>query len=202
MGKFIVFEGIDGAGLTTQTSLFANWLSNRGGYVILTSQPTKGMIGGLIRSRLTGNWGSSMRVLQLLMSADMAYHTESHIEPSLNQGKTVVCDRYVHSALAYGMVKFSRSWMDTVNKGYIKPDMVFYLKVSPLEAIKRLGKKGFGLEMFERESYLRKVSENFDMLSREFDNIHVIEGERPIDDVHKDVISIYEKLKNGNGTSE
>lgn len=194
MGKFIVFEGIDGAGLTTQSHLLANWLSNQGEYVILTSEPTKGMVGGLIRSRLLGNWSSSMRALRLLMAADLIHHTESEIEPYLNQGKTVVCDRYILSALSYGLIESSREWMDAITRGYRKPDAIFYLRASPIEAIGRLGRKGFGLELFERESYLRRVSENFDVLGREFDNVYVFDGEKSIDEVHKEVRKFYKQL--------
>tara|TARA_Y100000310_G_C20699533_1_gene828431 strand:- start:6576 stop:7160 length:585 start_codon:yes stop_codon:yes gene_type:complete len=194
MGKFIVFEGLDGAGLTTQSNLLASWLSNQGKYVILTSEPTKGMIGGLIRSRILGNWSSSMKSLRLLMAADLIHHTDSEIEPYLNQDKTVICDRYILSALAYGLVESSRSWMDNILQGHRKPDAIFYLRMSPIEAIKRLGKKGFGLELFERESYFKKVSENFDMLSREMDNVFVFNGEKSIGEVHKEIRKFYKQL--------
>lgn len=193
-GKFIVLEGVDGAGLTTQTNLLANWLSNQNEYVVATSEPTRGMIGGLVRSRIAGNWSSSMRALRLLMAADTIHHTETAIEPSLNQGKTVICDRYIMSALAYGLVDSSRDWMETVIRGHRKPDAIFYLRVTPVTAIKRLGKKGFSLELFERESYLRKVSENYDILSKDFDNVYTFDGEKKINEVHGDIKKAYKKI--------
>ena len=135
-----------------------------------------------------------MRALRLLMATDLIHHTENEIEPCINQGKTVVCDRYILSALAYGMIECSREWLDAITRGYRKPDAIFYLRIAPLEAIKRLGKKGFGLELFERDSYFRRVSENFDVLSREFDNVYIFDGEKPIDVVHKEIMKLYKQL--------
>ena len=102
-GVFVVFEGGDGAGKTTQSRLLADWLRDTGHEVVLTREPGEGPVGERIRAILldpaTGDL--SPRAEALLYSADRAHHVDTTIRPALARGATVVCDRYIDSTLAY-----------------------------------------------------------------------------------------------------
>lgn len=100
-GKFIVFDGLDGSGQSTQAGKLVDFLNLpeqklKFGHtgVQVTKEPTSSLIGGLIRSQLTHEWKSSQECLQLLFSADRAHHLEKEIIPLLERGVTVICDRY------------------------------------------------------------------------------------------------------------
>ena len=100
---FVVFEGGDGAGKSTQARLLADWLAASGREVVLTHEPGEGAVGAKIRAILldpaTGHL--SPRAEALLYSADRAQHVDSMIRPALARGAVVVSDRYVDSTLAY-----------------------------------------------------------------------------------------------------
>ena len=97
-GRFIVFEGPDGGGKSTQSALLAERLG-----AVLTRQPGGTAIGGALRAILLdpANTGLSDRAEALLMAADRAQHATELIRPSLAAGRHVVCDRYLYSSIAY-----------------------------------------------------------------------------------------------------
>ena len=102
-GVFIVFEGGDGVGKTTQVDLLGAWLANAGQEVVKTFEPGDSTVGAMIRSIVldpaTGEM--SPRAEALLYAADKAQHIFSVVRPALQRGAVVVCDRYVDSMLAY-----------------------------------------------------------------------------------------------------
>jgi dTMP kinase len=102
-GVFIVFEGGDGVGKTTQVERLCSWLTDRGREVVRTFEPGDSRLGALIRQLvldpLTGDL--SPRAEALLYAADKAHHLYELVEPALGRGAVVVCDRYVDSMLAY-----------------------------------------------------------------------------------------------------
>jgi len=112
---FIVFEGPDGSGLSTQTKLLAKWFKSKGEKVLLTKEPTNSMIGGLIRSILKKEWKVDMKTFGLLFSADRSHHLSNEIEPALKDGYNVVCDRYILSTLAFNVEKNNLEWLKKLN---------------------------------------------------------------------------------------
>ncbi|HET6758297.1 MAG TPA: dTMP kinase [Propionibacteriaceae bacterium] len=102
-GVFIVFEGGDGVGKTTQVDLLCAWLANAGHQVLKTFEPGDSPVGAMIRRIVldpaTGEM--SPRAEALLYAADKAQHIFSVVRPALQRGAVVVCDRYVDSMLAY-----------------------------------------------------------------------------------------------------
>ena len=106
-GKFIVLEGVDGAGTTTQANLVKATLSAKDVESVVTAQPSDGPIGRLIRSILRGQVtrenGERVggQAIAALFAADRSEHIDSLIEPLLAKGVHVICDRYYHSSLAY-----------------------------------------------------------------------------------------------------
>jgi len=197
-GKFIVFDGLDGSGLTTQAGRLLGFLNlpeqklkfgHTGAH--LTKEPTDSLIGGLIRSQLSHEWKSSPECLQLLFSADRAHHLEKEIIPLLKRGVIVICDRYFFSTVAYGSLEIpDRKWLLDLNKNFLLPDLTFFLKVSPSICVERIRKARFSVTLFEQEEKLEKVWKNFERLSKEFKDVYIINGERPIEKISQDIIKI------------
>ena len=112
-GRFVVIEGIDGAGSTTHAKQLARTLEGRGREVVLTCEPTTGPIGAMIRQVLqkrlfvadaTGPRAFAWSTMALLFAADRLDHLDSTIVPGLRDGKVVISDRYDISSLAYQSV--------------------------------------------------------------------------------------------------
>ena len=94
-GKFIVFEGLDGSGLSTQSTMLKEYLLKIGRKTVLTKEQTDNFIGGLIKSSLKEQIRISPLTLQLMFVADRSHHLDSEIEPALKEGKIVISDRYL-----------------------------------------------------------------------------------------------------------
>jgi dTMP kinase len=195
-GKLIVFEGIDGAGLTTQAELLEKYLKEKKYEVVLTKEPTNNLIGGLIRAALKKEWLTSNRTLQLLFSADRAHHLEKEIIPALENGKIVISDRYFVSTIAYGMIELEKDWLKALNSKFLLPDAIFIIDVPVEVSIGRIKASRFRFELFEERKKLEKIRNNFLELSKEYKNCFVINGNRSIEEVHKEIVKIVEeKLK-------
>jgi len=193
-GKFIVFEGIDGAGLTTQSTLLENYLKKKGFATLLTKEPTSGLIGGLIRAALKKEWKTTNEVLQLLFSADRAHHLNEEIIPALKEGKIVISDRYFLSTIAYGMVEIEENWLKIINSKFLLPDIIIILDVPPEISIERIKLSRFGFEIFEEREKLEKIRKNFLKLSKEYKNCYVVDASKSIEEVHKEVIDIVKRF--------
>ena len=193
--KFIVFEGIDGSGKSTQFKLFCNKLKEKGYNVWETFEPTRGPIGNLIRERFHSL--SDGLIYTLLFYADRIEHN-FNIQEKLKQGFTVVSDRYYHSTLAYQaaqgldmefLVGFHRLLRSS---GKIqKPDLVFFIDVPAEEAMKRINARPKEkVKIFERLEFLKKLRKNYLKLQELLnENIFVIDGTGTIEEVHKRVCS-------------
>ena len=193
-GKFIVFEGLDGSGTTTQANLLFKYLKKQGKKVYLTGEPTRSLIGGLIEGQISGDWKSTPECLQLLFTADRAHHLEKGIIPLLKKGITVICIRYILSTLAYGNLDIKdEKWLMTINKKFIWPDITFLLKVSPKICIQRIKKERFHKELFEKEEKLKGVYKNYLKFAKKLKNIYIIDGEKPIKKVFEEIKNLYEK---------
>lgn len=144
-GCFIVFEGLDGSGKSTQVRELESKLQNMKYEAMTTREPTKkSAIGRLIERILYNRTEVPDEVLALLFAADRAHHTIETIRPALEKGLIVISDRYVHSSLAYqgrGMKKrLDIDWIKTINQAAIEPDIVIFLDIPPEEGLSRLNK--------------------------------------------------------------
>jgi len=193
MGFFVVFEGLDGSGSSTQAQLLERYFKMKQRAVMSTKEPTNNLIGGLIRGQLTHEWKSSMECLQLLFAADRAHHLEKEIMPALRRNFVVISDRYKLSSIAYGSLEADTEWLREINKQFREPDLTILLKVSPDTCVKRMDKRHV-IELFEKRDKLTKVWDVYKTFAS--DNVVIIDGERPIDDVFAEVIeNVNEKLK-------
>ena len=158
-GIFICIEGLDGSGKTTQAKILAKKISN----AIYTSEPSKGLIGNYIRkSYLYSKKRFSPLVEALLFAADRLEHLESEIIPALNGGKTVICDRYVFSSLAYqGASGISLDWIETINKAIIYPDLAIFIDINPEKSMCRLNSKKSLMENLKTQLKVRDIYMKF-----------------------------------------
>jgi len=191
---FIVFEGPDGSGISTQSSLLAKWFKSEGKKVLLTKEPTNSMIGGLIRSILRKEWKVDMNTFGLLFSADRAHHLNVEIEPALKDNYNVVCDRYILSTLAFNADKGNLEWLKQLNSQFRKPDFVFVMNVPGKVCVERIKKSRFGMEFFEEPDKLDKVVANYKKLKDYFPNTYVIKClDKSPGEISQEIIRIIEK---------
>lgn len=187
---FIVFEGLDGSGSTTQAKILCERFQNMNLKVQHTSEPTENKIGKLVREILQNQWKTSPEALQLLFCADRGEHLFGEIEPQLEQGISVISDRYYLSTLAFGKVNLDIDWLKGLNQTFRKPDLTFLLDVNVEECLRRIESRGEEKELFEKKEYLEKVWENYLELANEENNTFIIGGERPKETVAEEIWQI------------
>ncbi len=199
-GVFITFEGADGSGKSTQLELVADYLKNKGIDFIKTRDPGGTDLGCKIREILLNYDGNVAPLCELfLYLADRAQHIEEKIMPALNEGKVVLCDRYVDSTMAYqgyarelGMDKVLEL-NNTVAKG-LMPDLTFIFDVNTEVAMNRVGNKKDRLES-EAESFHKKVREGYLKLVEKFpERIKLINSNQSIKEVQNEVMPSVEKI--------
>jgi len=187
-GRFIVFEGLDGAGTTTQARLLGERLGARGP-VWVTWQPSDRPAGLLIRRVLTGDLATDPRALALLFAADRLDHLygPEGILSHLQRGTFVVCDRYYLSSLAYQTLDATFSWVYQINSRALYPDLTVFLEVPVQECLRRIGRRqGERQELFERREALERVRASYhraieQLVRREI--IQVVDGSGPVAEV-------------------
>lgn len=161
-GKFIVFEGTDGCGKTTQMKLLSEALQKRGIPVSLTREPTYSPIGMLLRKCLSREIETDERAIAALFAADRLDHI-AWIEGELQKGSNVLCDRYYFSSLAYNGGIVSYDWVLELNRPAMEtlaPDLVIYLDVAPEEGMRRVGSRD-STERYERLELQRRIRDTF-----------------------------------------
>lgn len=204
-GKFIVFEGLDGSGLSTQAGLLRDFLIKEGFKVILTKEPTLDSRAGKEIRKILDYYPPSTHPkkefqenLQKLFAQDRKEHLKKVITPALKKGKIVISDRYFFSSLAYGAGSgVNLDWLIKLNDEFLLPDLTFILKVSPKICLQRIKKRNEKRTFFEEEEKLTKVFEVYKTLPNRFKNVYLIDGKKPIEDVFEKVKSlVLLKLKN------
>lgn len=193
-GRFIVFEGIDGAGSTTQVHLLFNFLRQKKISVVETAEPTDSFIGLQIRSILQGKAKVSPKAFQLLYCADRENHLDNEVVPALKLGKAVLCDRYYYSTIAYGGLNLDKKWLLDITKDFLKPDVTFYIDTPVKVAMERM-KNRKSREFFEKEKWLREVSGNYLKLMKNDKICVVLDGTKSRQQIFGEVLEILKKKK-------
>ena len=166
-GHFIAFEGIDGSGKSTQISLLMNRLKREGIACYDTMEPTDSPIGSLIHQVMTGRMKTDNRVIAGLFVADRLDHLLNDVNgivAKINEGITVVTDRYYFSSYAYHSVDMPMEWVIKANEQsseILRPTVTIFIDVNPDTAIERIMQNRFHQELFEKKSRLIRVRDNY-----------------------------------------
>lgn len=166
-GRFIVFEGIDGAGKTTHIALLAEHLRKTGRQVAVTAEPTDGETGKMLRRALSGAIPSTPCELAALFVLDRIRHNTEPgdgIEALLAAGIDVICDRYYYSTMAYQGSETDLSWVAEMNLGcpaIRRPDLCVFLDLTPEESLARIDARGEAHEIYETQEKLSAVRAKF-----------------------------------------
>jgi len=191
-GKFIVIEGLDGSGQSTQVKLLNNFLTQKGHQAISTKEPTQESEAG---KKIKEVLGKSLEIdameLQELFAQDRKEHLERKIIPNLKQNKVVISDRYYFSTFAYGAAHGADlNELIKMNKNFLLPDVTFFLKVKPETCINRIEKRGDPKTLFEKREQLAKVWNVYETLPKRFENVYIIDGEQSIENVFNQIKAV------------
>ena len=197
-GTFIVLEGIDGSGTTTQLRLLSQALRTRGHVVHETAEPTEGPIGQQIRSMLGGSNTPPPAALALLFAADRVDHLHREIEPALHRGEVVLCDRYLVSSLAYQGLDCPPPWLRRINAQARQPDLTLLVAVSSTLARRRVSRRlvhGGAEEIFDHDDVQRRIADAYESLARDPAlGVTVVDGSGRIEDVFTCLLSHCERI--------
>ncbi|WP_091653960.1 dTMP kinase [Micromonospora pallida] len=204
-GLFVVFEGGEGAGKSTQVTRLAETLGGQGREVVTTREPGATPVGQRIRALVLGAPGSdtpSPRAEALLYAADRAHHVATVVRPALVRGAVVVSDRYVDSSLAYQgagrtLPVDEVSWLSSWATGGLKPDLVVLLDVEPRVGLSRVAARGEETDHVEAESlaFHERVRYAFlDLAAADPKRYLVLDASRPADEIAATVARRVEEM--------
>ena len=191
---FFSFDGIDGAGKSTQMELFCAWLGERGQCVVACRDPGSTPLGDAVRSLLLDRRDLAIgrRAEAFLYMAARAQLVEQIIRPALDRGETVVCDRYLLANVVYqghaGGLDVNELWrVGQLATGGLEPDLTFVLDIRPEAAAKRIERPLDRMES-QGDDFRRRLREGFRIeAARRPDKILVIDADRPIDVIQSDI---------------
>lgn len=203
-GRFIVLEGLDGSGKSTQISMLAQRLQAQGRRVYCTAEPTSSAIGGLIRDTMSGCHRRSGAELGALFLADRISHNVNPvwgIRKFLQEGQDVVCDRYYYSSFAYQGLSTDLAWVMDMNLNcpdITKPDLCVFLDVDYHSCKERLDRDRAFLEIFEQDAERLNATrqlflEVFHQLEGR-ENIQIVDANRPPEVVAEEIFTLVSAL--------
>jgi dTMP kinase len=206
VGRFIVLEGLDGAGTTTQSRLLGERLRDAGRRAHVTAEPSGGPVGALLRQvlqkRINGGAGDGFdpHALALLFAADRLDHLSAEVLPRLAAGEDVVSDRYTLSSLAYqSLTTGDARWVEEINGRARAPDVTIFLRVRAGLALGRRRGAGTTPELYEVDAFQRRVARSYERamasLQARGQRIEVLDGEQPVERVAEAVGRLVAKLR-------
>lgn len=201
-GRFIVFEGIDGAGKSTQIERLRQKLVKEGRKVFITAEPTQSVTGGILRDALNGNYKRSASELAAMFLSDRVFHNVNEsvgIKQALEKGFDVISDRYYYSSFAYQGLESDIDWVINMNLNcpdIRRPDLCIFLDLDAEKSKSRIDTNRATIEIFEKEEILSKIRNKFfDVFKRlQGENIHVVDASGSVDEVSEKISAIVDKL--------
>ena len=198
-GKFIVFEGIDGSGKSTQAERLVRYLKSKNIKAVGTNEPQSDRpVGMLIRQALKKQISFDEKTIALLFAADRLDHIQ-RISEKLDEGFWVICDRYYFSSFAYNDTALNKEWIISVNSeamNALKADMTIFLDVPCDISLSRVSKRG-ETEIFENTERQNRVRNNYLELFKRFkddENIVVIDGNAKQNIIEKEIADKIDEL--------
>ncbi|MGN7298092.1 dTMP kinase [Ferdinandcohnia sp. SAFN-114] len=199
---FIVFEGIDGSGTSTQSSLLRDYFVKQGISAVLTEEPSSGPIGNLLRQGLKKRVAFSIdekrfdQQMAFLFASDRHDHLYNDVDgvfKLLGEGKHVICTRYYFSSLAYQADEDSYELVYDLNKRFPEPDLVIYID-NPVEAsIKRLQQRTVQ-DVYENSEKLSQVKERYSKIFAEYEGkLMIVNGDQTMQEIHSKIVDYLER---------
>ena len=205
-GRFIVFEGIDGSGKSTQIKNISKRLEILGNKIYSTFEPTDGPIGSLIRQMLSGKVATDQRTIASLFAADRTDHLvnqENGVCLKVDQGEMVLCDRYYFSSYAYHAQYIDMEWVihaNSLNADILRPDVTIFIDVDPDICFERIKSSRRNFDMYEKIDVMKKVRANyfqaFDVL-KDLEKIIIIDGNTTMERVEDKIFNEVKKIIKG-----
>jgi len=201
-GRFITLEGIDGAGKSTHLSFIADLLTRRGLSVRVTREPGGTRLGEKLRELLLDPEQTVHPDTEtLLLFAARQEHLHSIIRPALAAGQCVVCDRFTDATFAYqgwgrGIALNKLEMLESWVQGRLQPDLTLYFDV-PTEVARERIEATRTRDRFEQEqqAFFERVRSGYlDLAARHAQRIRILDSQRPLADVQKDLEDIILKL--------
>jgi len=194
-GRFVVLEGIDGSGTTTQVARLTERLRSMGVLVRATREPSDGPVGVLVRQVLTGRVvvpggrAPGWATMALLFAGDRMDHVESEIEPFLAEGGVVVSDRY-DASLAYQSISSGAEardaveWIRSLNRYVRRPDLTVVLDLPPDVAAHRRSQRGDAAQLYDQNEVQRALAAFYRDLAKHMpqDRITVVDASGTVDE--------------------
>ena len=202
-GKFIVFEGIDGSGKSTQAKLLEEYLISKGKKCQSTLEPTYNQIGAFLHKILSGTEKADPRVIAALFAADRLDHilnSSNGMLKTLSEETNIVCDRYYLSSFAYQGTEVPLEWVIALNsesRNALKPDITFFIDTKPENSLSRIKSNRESFEIYENFARLTMVRENYLKLTERFkndENIIHIDGNRDKEIIFEDIKKVVENI--------
>jgi dTMP kinase len=202
-GYFIVFEGIDGCGKSSVIKLVDLKLKENNISAYITKEPTDSPFGSLIHQFMIGRINTDHRAIAAMFVADRVDHLTNSvngIKQIIDNGKTVISDRYYFSSYAYHSVFIDMDWVINANKvcfDILKPDLNIFIDTPVELCIKRLEQDRFLKEKYEELEHLKKVRNNYliaiDRL-KNIENVVVVDGKKAIEEIVNDSLDAIQKV--------
>ena len=202
MSRFITFEGIDGSGKSTQARLLADYLSGKGIKVFFTKEPGEGKLGEAIRTEILDRRDIEIDPYAelCLFCADRAQHVRELILPKLEDGYTVICDRYYDSTLAYQGsgreldpdLVFRIAMASSLG---VEPDVTFFLSIPVEQALLRLKDREKERNKMDEEpfEFHSRVDEGYrELIEKGIPRIKVIEASTSPEEIHMQIRRFFE----------
>ena len=187
---FIVLEGLDGCGKTTQAQMLADWFREQGREVVLTREPGSTPLGEKIRHMLEFDSTSAEVTKSLLFAAARAELVSKVIRPALERDAVVISDRFVESNVAYqgygaGLNLYLLERVHVFGSGGLRPDMVVFIDVPPVMAFKRRG-----VTLGESKDLYSRIYRGYlEMAQRERDTWICIDGRRSVAQTFENIVN-------------
>lgn len=193
--NFIVFEGIDGSGTSTQIKKLVESNPN---VFIATAEPTTKETGKFLRRMLCGEFSVDEKTASYLFAADRCEHIfgKDGVEDLIKNGKTVVSDRYFFSSLAYQSVSCGKDLPRLLNSPFPLPEYLFYFKINPEISLKRVDSRNGQKEIYEKLDIQKKIAKLYDEVIEEYQEktnesgmkIIIIDATKSIDEVFDNIL--------------
>ena len=194
--NFIVFEGIDGAGTSTQIKKLVERDSNR---FIATAEPTTNETGKFLRRMLGGEFSVDEKTNAYLFAADRCEHIfgKGGVKELCESGKTVVSDRYFFSSMAYQSVSCGEELPKLLNSPFPLPEYLFYFVINPEVSLGRVNARGEHKEIYETIEKQKKIAAQYEKVISEYEKTAGETGIKIIRiDAENDIESISEEIWN------